>query len=467
MWPLTLSGGQAQRVSLARALVAEPELLLLDEPFGALDALTRLSMRALLLDLWREHGFGVLLVTHDVDEAVALADRVLVLDEGRVIHTLTIDDPRHVPTRLPSAIAPSCSTSSACRSEVEYETREGTAMSRRRLVAVMALLSLLLAGCVSREDSSGAQEAPATVPLSDLSGLTLQVGDQKGGTESLLRAAGALDDLPYQIAFSTFTSGPPQVEAATAGKIDFAITGNTPPIFGAASNAKVKVVSAYDGGGVGDQILVHADSPIQSIADLRGKRIAVGKGSSAHGHILGQLQKAGLTPADVTLVFLQPADALSAFTKRQADAWAIWDPYTAQAEQQLPVRSIGAGQGRHQRLLVRHRVRSGAGRPEAQHRACRICWCGSRRRRAGPRTTPSSGPRVTPPQSVSIRRSPRSRRAAACGCPPNWTTRSWPPNRSWPTCSPSRSQIPAAPKFADWVDRRYNDALRPLLISTN
>jgi sulfonate transport system ATP-binding protein len=94
VWPLTLSGGQAQRVSLARALVAEPELLLLDEPFGALDALTRLSMRALLLDLWREHGFGVLLVTHDVDEAVALADRVLVLEEGRVLHTLAIDDPR-------------------------------------------------------------------------------------------------------------------------------------------------------------------------------------------------------------------------------------------------------------------------------------------------------------------------------------------------------------------------------------
>ncbi|OBF34875.1 sulfonate ABC transporter ATP-binding protein [Mycobacterium sp. ACS1612] len=97
VWPLTLSGGQAQRVSLARALVAEPELLLLDEPFGALDALTRLSMRALLLDLWREHGFGVLLVTHDVDEALALADRVLVLEAGRVIHTLTIDEPRESP----------------------------------------------------------------------------------------------------------------------------------------------------------------------------------------------------------------------------------------------------------------------------------------------------------------------------------------------------------------------------------
>jgi sulfonate transport system ATP-binding protein len=94
VWPSTLSGGQAQRVSLARALVAEPELLLLDEPFGALDALTRLTMRGLLLDLWREHGFGVLLVTHDVDEAVALADRVLVLEEGRIVHELAIDDPR-------------------------------------------------------------------------------------------------------------------------------------------------------------------------------------------------------------------------------------------------------------------------------------------------------------------------------------------------------------------------------------
>src|SRR5215212_1363208 len=160
--------------------------------------------------------------------------------------------------------------------------------SRRPLalrLAVAAILMGLLAACVSREDSSGAKQARATVPLSDLAGLTLQVGDQKGGTESLLRAAGALDGLPYKIAFSTFTSGPPQIEAATAGKIDFAITGNTPPIFGAASNAKVKVVAAYDGGGNGDQILVHADSPIRSISDLRGRSIAVGKGSSAHGHI--------------------------------------------------------------------------------------------------------------------------------------------------------------------------------------
>jgi len=84
-WPLTLSGGEAQRVALARALVREPSLLLLDEPFAALDALTRLRMHDLVLDLWRKHQPAVLMVTHDVDEAIALADRVLVLDAGNIV----------------------------------------------------------------------------------------------------------------------------------------------------------------------------------------------------------------------------------------------------------------------------------------------------------------------------------------------------------------------------------------------
>lgn len=84
-WPLTLSGGEAQRVALARALVREPKLLLLDEPFAALDALTRLRMHELVLTLWRAHRPAVLMITHDVDEAVALADRILVLDHGRIV----------------------------------------------------------------------------------------------------------------------------------------------------------------------------------------------------------------------------------------------------------------------------------------------------------------------------------------------------------------------------------------------
>jgi sulfonate transport system ATP-binding protein len=93
-WPGTLSGGEAQRVALARALVREPKLLLLDEPFAALDALTRIRMQQLVLELWRKHAPAVLLVTHDVDEAVLLADRVLVLDQGRIVDDVHIAQPR-------------------------------------------------------------------------------------------------------------------------------------------------------------------------------------------------------------------------------------------------------------------------------------------------------------------------------------------------------------------------------------
>jgi sulfonate transport system ATP-binding protein len=95
-WPLTLSGGEAQRASLARALVRDPSLLLLDEPFSALDALTRIAMHRLVLSLWERHRPAVLLVTHDVDEALTLADRVLVLTAGRISHTCVVsaDRPR-------------------------------------------------------------------------------------------------------------------------------------------------------------------------------------------------------------------------------------------------------------------------------------------------------------------------------------------------------------------------------------
>ncbi|MBM4510750.1 ATP-binding cassette domain-containing protein [Rhodococcus hoagii] len=104
-WPLTLSGGEAQRVSLARALVREPDLLLLDEPFGALDALTRITAYELLIRLWRRHGFAVLLVTHDVEEAVLLADRVLVLDGGRIAHDVSVTAPRPRQRAHPEVVA--------------------------------------------------------------------------------------------------------------------------------------------------------------------------------------------------------------------------------------------------------------------------------------------------------------------------------------------------------------------------
>jgi sulfonate transport system ATP-binding protein len=93
-WPLTLSGGEAQRAALARALVRDPDLLLLDEPFSALDALTRIAMHELVLTLWQLHRPAVLLVTHDVDEALQLADRILVLADGRIAASVSVEASR-------------------------------------------------------------------------------------------------------------------------------------------------------------------------------------------------------------------------------------------------------------------------------------------------------------------------------------------------------------------------------------
>ncbi|MCE3551840.1 ABC transporter ATP-binding protein [Pseudonocardia sp. RS11V-5] len=91
VWPKVLSGGEAQRAALARALVREPDLLLLDEPFSALDALTRITARGLVDEVWQRHGCAVLLVTHDVEEALALADRVLVMQDGKIGYDAPVD----------------------------------------------------------------------------------------------------------------------------------------------------------------------------------------------------------------------------------------------------------------------------------------------------------------------------------------------------------------------------------------
>ena len=104
-YPATLSGGEAQRAALARALVRDPKLLLLDEPFAALDALTRMRMHVLIESLWKRHNLSVLLITHDVDEAILLADRALVIERGRIIASIIIDLPRPRDLSLPGFIS--------------------------------------------------------------------------------------------------------------------------------------------------------------------------------------------------------------------------------------------------------------------------------------------------------------------------------------------------------------------------
>jgi sulfonate transport system substrate-binding protein len=215
---------------------------------------------------------------------------------------------------------------------------------RNWTIAAAALLTVAgLSACGGGETAQSA--VPAPVSQADLAKVTLKVGDQKGGSKSLLTAANLLGDVPYKIEWATFTSGPPLLEAASAGAIDIGGVGNTPPIFAAAAKAKISVVSGAKGNVTSDTLLVPSDSPLKDVSELRGKAIAVSKGSSAHGQILLTLRKAGLSTKDVKLTFLQPSEAYAAFNQHQVDAWAVWDPYTSQAQIESKARVLTDGTG--------------------------------------------------------------------------------------------------------------------------
>jgi len=212
---------------------------------------------------------------------------------------------------------------------------------RRSLVpaALLLPLALLLSAC-------GGNSAAETSTGTDGKGsLTLDVGDQKGGSEAVLRAAGELKNLDYKIKWSTFTSGPPLLEAVNAKAVDIGGVGNTPPVFAAGAGSKIKVVAAWHGTSKGDAVLVPKDSKLTSPQQLKGRSIAVAQGSSAHFQLVASLKAAGLTLSDVKVKYLQPADALAAFTSGKVDAWAVWDPYTSQILRAKQGRVLTTGQG--------------------------------------------------------------------------------------------------------------------------
>jgi len=201
-----------------------------------------------------------------------------------------------------------------------------------RLTAIATTVTALaaLTGCAG--DATGNEAAVKDDGSVDLSKVTLIVGDQKGGSKALLAAAGLLDDAPYDITWQEFTSGPPLLEALNAGAIHVGGVGNTPPLFAAAAKGTFKVVQGVQYGAAGDAIVVPPDSELTSVADLKGKKVAVAEGSSANFNLLAQLTRAGLSYDDVEVLNLQPADALAAFSAGHLDAWAIWEPFTSQAE---------------------------------------------------------------------------------------------------------------------------------------
>lgn len=202
--------------------------------------------------------------------------------------------------------------------------------------------ALVLTGCSG--SATGNEDAVKDDGSVDLAKVTLVVGDQKASSSQALLEAAGLDDTEYDIEWKEFTSGPPMLEALNAGSLHVGMVGNTPPIFAAAAKGAFKIVSAATYTGEGDAILVPEGSPITSVSQLEGKKVAVAEGSSANYNLLAQLDDAGVNYADIEVQDLQPADALAAFTSGHLDAWAVWEPYTSQAEVSEGARVLATGE---------------------------------------------------------------------------------------------------------------------------
>ena len=176
----------------------------------------------------------------------------------------------------------------------------------------------------------------------------LRIGYQKG-ILSLLKARGILEKrlapLGVSIKWIEFSAGPVQLEALNVGSIDFGDVGEAPPIFSQAAGTPLVYVAATVPRPALEAILVPNASAIKTVADLKGKKIALNKGSNVHYFLVKLLEKVGLQYADVTPVWLSPADARAAFEKGSVDAWVIWEPFLAAAENSLPVRILADANG--------------------------------------------------------------------------------------------------------------------------
>jgi sulfonate transport system substrate-binding protein len=163
----------------------------------------------------------------------------------------------------------------------------------------------------------------------------IRIGYQKNGVLVIARQQAALErhfgSQGIAVKWLEFSSGPPMLEAMNAGSVDYGAVGDTPPIFAQSAGAAL-VYAAGEPITNGQGILVQNNSPIRSIADLKGKRVGFTKGSSAHNLVVQTLEKAGLSYADITPVYLTPPDAGPAFANGSIDAWSVWDPYLAIGE---------------------------------------------------------------------------------------------------------------------------------------
>jgi sulfonate transport system substrate-binding protein len=190
--------------------------------------------------------------------------------------------------------------------------------------------------------------APALSAHAQVSAREFRIGHQKG-LLSLLKGRGTLEKrlapLGVGLKWTEFTAGPVQLEALNVGSIDFGDVGEAPPIFAQAAGAPLAYVAATVPRPKTEAVLVPKGSAIRTVAELKGKKIALNKGSNVHYFLVKLLEKNGLRYADVNVAFLPPADARAAFEKGSVDAWVIWDPFLAAAEFSLGARVLADATG--------------------------------------------------------------------------------------------------------------------------
>ncbi|PRD18304.1 UNVERIFIED_CONTAM: ssuA [Trichonephila clavipes] len=178
---------------------------------------------------------------------------------------------------------------------------------------------------------------------------TLRIGYQKYGTLVLLKAKGTLEkrlaEQGVEVKWTEFPGGPQLLEGLNVGSVDFGVTGETPPVFAQAAGADLLYVAHEPPAPTGEAILVPKDSAIKSVSELKGKKVALNKGSNVHYLLVRALEDAGLKYSDIQPVYLPPADARAAFERGSVDAWVIWDPFQSAAEHQLQARSLRDGSG--------------------------------------------------------------------------------------------------------------------------
>lgn len=182
-----------------------------------------------------------------------------------------------------------------------------------------------------------AEEAPKVFNVGYQKIGVLVVARQQQLIEKALEAEG------IEVNWVEFQAGPPLLEALNVGSIDFGYTGDSPPIFAQAAGGNLVYVGAIPSKGIGSAIVVPKDSPIRTLADLKGKTVGFTKGSSAHNVTIAALEKVGLGYADITPAYLSPADAGAAFAAGAIDAWSIWDPFYANVEETQGARVLADG----------------------------------------------------------------------------------------------------------------------------